>query len=206
MLKKGIDQASRPIKLSREEKNMKPSTNTIQKRLPFSIVSTKLTSLLMLLLFIQGVSLAQQLGPCDQLTVFDRESSKCHCTGGAGYVQSCGTGISTRIYDVCYGGFKQGYQLCINKRQKIGTRWDCVPSASWSKIVVCAAQAAACSVACASSATHAGILCAACLAHYLADCTGCGFYTCSKRNETDEKIKIRTVASGVCDVIGNTGR
>ena len=167
---------------------------------------TSFTSFLMLLLFLNGVGLAQQLGPCEQLSVSNEESSKCKCTGGVGYIQSCGTGISTRIYDVCYGGFKQGYQLCINKQQKIGTRWDCAPYASWSKIGACAAQAAACSVACASSATHAGILCAACLTHYLADCTGCGFYTCTKRNEIDERRKIRTVASGVCDVTGNTGR
>jgi hypothetical protein len=185
---------------------MNPSINTNRKLAPFLIALTKFTSLIVLLLFIQGVSLAQQLGPCEQLTVFDRESSNCNCAGGAGYVQSCGIGISTRIYDVCYGGFNQGYQLCINKRQKIGTRWDCAPYASWSKIVACAAQAAACSVACASSAAHAGILCAACLAHYIADCTGCGFYTCVKRNERDVPRNIRTVASGVCDVTGNTGR
>ena len=185
---------------------MKTSNETVRKLAPPALVPFTFTSLLVLLFFIQGVNLAQQLGPCEQLTVFDRESSNCSCTGGVGYVQSCGSGISTRIYDVCYGGFKQGYTLCVNKRQKVGTRWECVPHASWSKVVACAAQAAACSVACASSATHAGILCAACIAHYISDCTGCGFYTCVKRNEIDVSMRIRTAASGVCDVTGNTGR
>lgn len=163
-------------------------------------------SIVMIFSFLHETSFAQRLGPCSQLSFYGEQSTDCHCSGGPGYIQSCGTGTDMIAYDSCYSGFDRGYELCINNLRSIGTRWDCTPYASWSNILACAAQAAACSVACASSAAHAGILCAACLAHYLADCTGCGFYTCTKTNVQTVKRSIRTAASGVCVTTGNTGR
>jgi hypothetical protein len=149
-----------------------------------------------------------RIGSISIVTLFfyGKQSTDCSCSGGPGYIQSCGTGIDVIAYDSCYSGFDRGYELCINNRRAIGTRWDCSSQASWSNIVACAAQAAACSVACASSVAHAGILCVACIAHYLADCTGCGFYTCTKTNVQTVKRSVRTAASGVCDTTGNTGR
>jgi hypothetical protein len=115
-------------------------------------------SIVTLFFFLCETSFAQRLGSCSQLSFYGKQSTDCSCSGGPGYIQSCGTGIDVIAYDSCYSGFDRGYELCINNRRAIGTRWDCSPQASWSNIVACAAQAAACSVACASSVAHAGIL------------------------------------------------
>lgn len=179
---------------------MKTTGNKISNQLHHLIVP------LACLFLIVGTGHTQVVNPCGHLTYVNNQSSDCGCAGGPGYVKSCGSGLLIRNYEICSGGFTKGYQLCINEKQKVGTRWKCTPYASWSQVATCAAQAAVCSVACASSATHAGVLCAACIAHYVTKCTGCGFYTCTKTNEKEVIENVRGVATGVCDKIGNTGQ
>lgn len=143
---------------------------------------------------------------CSQPSAIGGGRSSCSCSGGVGYASSCGNGIDIDPYESCYGGFEQGYEICLNRKQPVGKRWDCAMTATWSKITACTAQAAVCAVACGSSAAHAGVLCAACIANYVANCMGCGFVTCEKRNERTVERSRKTVTSGVCPEIVSTGQ
>ena len=155
---------------------------------------------------VPGMYPANGVETCSQPSAIGGQRSSCSCSGGAGYASGCGSGIDIDPYESCYGGFKQGYEICLNRRQPVGKRWDCAMTATWSKITACTAQAAVCAVACGSSAAHAGVLCAACIANYVANCMGCGFVSCVKKNERTVERSRKTVTTGACPKSVNTGR
>ncbi len=144
------------------------------------------------------VSIVHADGSCHQLISVRSQQSDCSCSATGPIVTSCGSGIDVRQYEYCEGGFDSGYEMCLNSRQEIGSRWNCVAAVTWSKIADCSARAAVCAVACASSATHAGVLCAA--------CTGCGYVSCVKRNVKTIYGAKKSAAAGVCPSSVNTGR
>ena len=145
-------------------------------------------------------------GDCSLPSSVNGQNSSCGCSGGVGFASNCGSGIDVRSYEVCYGGYDQGYETCLNLKQVVGTEWDCSMTTTWAKILACSAQAALCSGACASSAAHAGVFCAACIANYVASCTGCGFVTCVKKNERDVEQQKKAFATGTCPKSVNTGQ
>ncbi len=157
------------------------------------------------LVLVPGMQSVYGNGSCSQLSSNGSQNSNCHCSSTGPVVTGCGSGISVAAYDFCYGGLDQGYELCLNTSQTVGTRWDCASTVSWSKIADCSAKAAICAVACASSAAHAGILCGACITTYIATCTGCNYVSCVKVNVTTVKRMKVSVAAGVCPKSVNTG-
>ena len=143
-------------------------------------------------------------GRCSQPSTVLGKKTDCSCSEVARIVTSCGAGIKIRDYESCYGGFEEGYEVCLNRRQPVGSRWDCTATVTWSKIASCTARAAVCAVACGSSVAHAGVLCAACVAEYIVSCTGCGFIVCAKTNVSIVTRAKKTVMTGACPKVVNT--
>lgn len=158
------------------------------------------------LLISQGTLTTFGDGQCFQTTSHPAKTSNCNCTSTGPVVTGCGVGFDIERYAVCHGSFEKGYENCLNRKQQVGTKWNCTWTVTWRTIAACSARGLACTAACTSSATHAGILCAACIADYLANCTGCAFYTCVKTNVKPVYEKRITTSSGTCPKVVNTIR
>jgi hypothetical protein len=87
----------------------------MKTRLQKNSYAFRITSILIVTLFffLHEASFAQRLGPCSQLSFYGEQSTDCNCSGGPGYIQSCGNGIDVIAYDSCYSGFDRGYKLWV---------------------------------------------------------------------------------------------